>query len=119
MPPASPDPPPSTISLNQEASGGISRGAALPVFAERTIEDRREDARRGIAYAIVGCFVITIVGSFAAFWWRGDNKVDDVVKLIQAVIAPVVAIVGAVTGFYFSSNLSNTANKDRNAGPGA
>ncbi len=47
------------------------------------------------------------------FKYRGDDSVDDIIKLIQAIIAPVVAIVGAVTGFYFSSNISHSARNER------
>ncbi len=107
--PANPSPaaPAASISLDSVASTGS--GLTL---RERTISDRREDARRWIAYLIVACFFITIAGSFIIFIWHGDNKIDDVIKLIQAIIAPVVAIVGAVTGFYFSNTNSSDPPND-------
>jgi cytochrome bd-type quinol oxidase subunit 2 len=85
---------------------------------ERSTELARESSRKLIAYMIVGCFVITITFSFVAFWTRGTASVDEVVKLVQAVIAPVVAIVGAVTGFYFSSAANNQkSSNDRGSSP--
>lgn len=76
---------------------------------ERSINAKREDARAGIAYLIIGCFSVVIVASFLLFFYRGETPVDDVLKIVQAVIAPVIGIVGAVTGFYFSSSASETA----------
>jgi hypothetical protein len=89
---------------------GIVGGSGLQI-RERSIDDKREDARKGLAYIIVGCFAATIVGSFLLFMTKGSASTDDVLKIIQAVIAPVSAIVGAVTGFYFSSNLNNGAGQ--------
>jgi hypothetical protein len=49
--------------------------------------------------------------------YRSDPPVDDVLKLAQAVMAPVVGIVGAVTGFYFSSTSGGSSGRRGDGGP--
>ncbi len=73
-----------------------------------TPEEKREDARSRIAYIIIGLFVAVLAACFYLAWMqlaahRDKATVDDVLKIVQAILSPVVAIVGAVTGFYFSS----------------
>jgi hypothetical protein len=75
----------------------------------QSIAIRQEDARRWIALTIVLLLAFIVVASFASLWLRGSTPVDDIVKVISAIIGPVIGIVGAVTGFYFSE----TRNADR------
>jgi hypothetical protein len=89
------------ISLNAEATPFDA--TAFDRLVIREPRSRREDARQTIAFVIVGCFGLVILFSFITFWTRGKTPVDDLLKLVQAIIAPVIGIVGAVTGFYFSS----------------
>jgi hypothetical protein len=70
----------------------------------QTIALRREGARWWIAFVIVMLLAFIVVASFASLWWRGSTSVDDIVKVISPIIGPVIGIVGAVTGFYFSES---------------
>lgn len=90
----------------------IAESSKPGTIGQRTIDERREDARRGLAYTIVACLAAVVFGSFLLFWTRGAATVDDVVKVIQAVLSPVVGIVGAVTGFYFSSQTAAAAKRN-------
>nr|WP_294505811.1 hypothetical protein [uncultured Rhodopila sp.] len=68
------------------------------------IAKKREDVRWYIALIIVLSLAFIVVASFVSLWVRGETPVDEVVKVIGAITAPVIGIVGAVTGFYFSES---------------
>jgi hypothetical protein len=85
----------SPISLRREEQ-------AFPTV--HSIAKRREDARWYIALIIVLLLAFIVIASFVSLWARGNTPVDDVVKVIGAIIGPVIGIVGAVTGFYFSES---------------
>jgi cytochrome bd-type quinol oxidase subunit 2 len=87
------------ISLN-------TAGASLTV-SEQT-ERKREYARQVLAIIVVSSLAFIVIASFASLWLCGTKNVDDVVKVIEAVISPVVGIVGAVTGFYFGESRTST-----------
>lgn len=65
-----------------------------------SIPRMREVSRKWIAYALIWLLIITALASLGALIWGQIN--DDTLKSIAtSLIAPVVGLVGAVTGFYF------------------
>lgn len=74
----------------------------------------REEKRGEIAMMLLRLLVVVVVAPFVLVAGRGVYlcwgssgicsafpTVDDVLDLIQLVLTPVVALVGAATGFYF------------------
>lgn len=80
-----------------------SEEGTIPLPHER-IAQQREDARKWVARAITSSFVFIITASFFLFLFRGQTPVDDIIKFISSILTPVIGIVGAVTGFYFSES---------------
>ena len=91
----------------------------FPTFDEPVhVAKQREFARQWVALLIVGSLTIIVIGSFVLVWLKGAaSSIDDIIKLIQALIGPVVGIVGAVTGFYFGemrdSRVSGVAQQNK------
>jgi hypothetical protein len=64
----------------------------------------REFARQWIALIVVGSLAFIVVCSFISLWKVPHPSIDEVIKIIEAIISPVIGIVGAVTGFYFGES---------------
>jgi hypothetical protein len=69
----------------------------LSAFDPAGIDSYEAGTRRAIAYAIAGVFVVTVVLVFATLWWHSSASKDSL-----AVLAAVIGVVGAVTGYYFA-----------------
>jgi hypothetical protein len=94
--------------LQQPKEKDISLQAVSGSFTgvtQHTVEVRQEDARTAIALTIAGSLAFIVLATFVTLWSHTIKfkSVDDIVKLVQAVLSPVVGIVGAVTGFYFGA----------------
>jgi len=89
---------PQTISLQAEAGN-------FPGVTEKSVARQQEDARTKISYLIVGSLAFIVLATFFTIWSHTTKfkTVDDLVKIIQAVLGPVAGIVGAVAGFYFGA----------------
>ncbi|WP_376093565.1 hypothetical protein ACE7GA_25770 [Roseomonas sp. CCTCC AB2023176] len=64
----------------------------------------RENVRGHLAYIVVGIFAVLVVATFitAIFAIFGSNgKVEGLLQVVGVLLSPVVALVGAVTGFYY------------------
>lgn len=63
----------------------------------------RETARKWIAYSLMGLLVAIAVATLTA---RIVGQIDDdaLKSIVTGLLAPVVGLVGAVTGFYFGGN---------------
>lgn len=85
----------------------ISLNTVQENFPSLDTARRIEVSRQVIAYLIVGALLFTVVSSFITLWAKSSPlSSDDIVKVIQAIISPVIGIVGAVTGFYFGEKRS-------------
>jgi hypothetical protein len=73
-------------------------------FSVHPIAKQREDARVIISLIIVLSLAFIVIATFVSLWTKGNTPVDDIVKVIGAITAPVIGIVGAVTGFYFGES---------------
>lgn len=81
--PLGPPPPPPTV-------------APVPFDPARA----RETMRGGIAIALLGLLAIMLLALIALLWEHFISP-DDTIKLAGALIAPIITLLGAVTGFYF------------------
>ncbi len=61
-----------------------------------------DQARRNIAYCLIGLLFILCIGTFATVWWT-KIPVDDTLKIVQILLGPVIALVSAATGFYYGT----------------
>jgi hypothetical protein len=101
---------PAVMSLSLQTAS-----AAFTGVTAQQIAARQEDARTWIAFIIVGSMAFIVFATFLLLWLHFDmiKTADDLTKLIQAVLSPVVGIVGAVTGFYFGSRQAQQMTNDR------
>lgn len=73
-------------------------------FKEEPYDPRQQEdsARRRIAYvllSILGLVVIWALGVASFF----PNSIESVLKMLQIILGPIIALVSAATGFYFGS----------------
>lgn len=94
------EPPASTITgtLPEITLGQKEKSGAV----KEVVEARREWARAAVAIMIVGALLIVILSSFGMMF--SGRPVADIKDVVELLIAPVIGIVGAVTGFYFGSS---------------
>ena len=74
-------------------------GTPPPQTATFNIDHEQEKVRGRIASALVGLLFMIVLLAFISHWW-GVNY-DELKGLLELIIAPVVALVGSATGFYF------------------
>jgi len=76
----------------------------IPWSQDRT----RETARGRIALALLGILGFIIAGAFVTLWanWGTGDEIDS---LLTMIFAPVIGLVGAVTGFYFGEKSASSA----------
>ena len=91
---------------SQAADVSLSkRAAGISASVSEKLALQQEDSRSSIALLIVGSLAFIVVAAFVTLWTRGkQTSIDDITRLVQALIGPVAGIVGAVTGFYFGAN---------------
>jgi hypothetical protein len=73
-------------------------------------EKARESVRGNIAIALIALLAATILASFALLWLHPD-RYKDVHDWLDVIFNPLVALVGAATGYYFGSQSSAKSNK--------
>jgi len=72
------------------------------------VEVRREGARQMVSVIIVSTLLIIIVASFGILFMiclntKPPPTTKDLREVLEVMLAPVIGIVGAVTGFYFGA----------------
>lgn len=95
----------SDVAVDDEKQEQVAPHAEqIPWSQDRT----RETARGRIAFALLAILGFIIAGAFVTLWtgWGADGDVDDLLTLI---FAPVIGLVGAVTGFYFGEKSATNA----------
>jgi hypothetical protein len=98
-----------------DAIGGDPKIVASPTeFVARPYDPRpmEDAARRRIAYLLISLLIGICAVSFLAVL-RCSIPVEDVIKLLQVILGPVVALVSAATGFYYGTKMHNS-NSDSN-----
>ena len=66
------------------------------------VAKHQEESRRLVALIIVGSMAFLVAAPFV-FVDLSGAKLEDIIKLVQTLITPVIGVVGAVTGFYYGS----------------
>jgi flagellar basal body-associated protein FliL len=105
------------ISLDQEASNlSLSAGSvSLNPQADllHVTLKKREDARLIIAIMIVISLPFTVAAAFMTLWFLPKLSIEDLIKFIGGIISPVIGLIGAVAGFYFSESKHQENNADK------
>lgn len=81
-----------------ENAGGVSNPRSTPYDPEPD----REKVRGMIALVLVFLLVAIVAVSFLTLWIR-DPSFDNLKGLLELIFAPIIAVVGSATGFYFGS----------------
>jgi hypothetical protein len=63
------------------------------------LEERQERIRGRIAQALIVLLYLIVLPSFFYLWWY--KSLGDLKPLLELILAPIVALVGTATGFYF------------------
>ena len=66
----------------------------------------RESVRGWIALSLIGLLAATIIVSFILLWIHPDRS-KELHDLLALVFGPLVALVGAATGYYFGSQAAD------------
>jgi len=85
-------------------------------------EKARDDIRGKLALLLIYLLIFVVVAAFVSIWiqvliaWTKGNNIDTTIPLkdmLQLILAPVVGLVGAATGYYFgvSSTKPTTPSK--------
>lgn len=65
-------------------------------------EHHRERWRGKVAAGLLGMLGFIIVGSFVSLWFNWARQ-TELEALLTIIFAPVIGLVGAVTGFYYGA----------------
>jgi hypothetical protein len=89
------------LDLSDEKSDAVADDVEIKPYDSRPQED---GARRNIAYALIALLFFVVVWALAAvtFGCAGTNQ-ENITKLVQMLLSPIVALVSAATGFYYGS----------------
>lgn len=71
---------------------------------------KREIARSLIAYLLIGILAFIVIAAMVFLWAKPDRS-KEMHDLLEVLFAPMVALVGAVTGYYFGSAGTNSSGK--------
>ena len=74
------------------------------VFLEEDYNPRPQEdsARRRIAYILLGLLAIVLIWALVSITLLPDSE-ERIVKVLEIVLGPIIALVSAATGFYFGS----------------
>ena len=85
----------------------VSKGPALGPFS---IAKEQEKVRGLIAQGLIVLLAVIILFAFISLWvFRGTF--DDLEKLMTIIFGPVIALVGAATGYYFGGKTAKNEQK--------
>lgn len=90
---------------SETPTGDEHTGLRLKDYDPRPQEDQ---ARRNIAYLLIGLLWLVIAGVFILLAFGTINIID--IKEFAVILGPVVTLVSAATGFYYGtkSNIKHT-----------
>jgi len=63
-------------------------------------------ARRHIAYTLISLLIAVCLATFSTLWWTAV-PVESLLKVVQMLLGPLIALVSAATGFYYGTKASN------------
>jgi hypothetical protein len=86
---------------------GLAAAVRLPPTTVPYDPDKTRENYRGlIAMILISVMSTLIAASFALFWIHPDRS-KDLQQFFSLIFGPVVALVGAATGYYFGSQSAN------------
>ena len=65
------------------------------------VEVVRENTRTGLAYILLGAYLVFLAVLIIVGWLFLGLQVDDITKMVSLTAGVMGGIVGAVVGFYF------------------
>jgi hypothetical protein len=90
--------PPESLDLGSAADTTFSGIETIPYDPTKA----RESVRGWIALSLIALLATTILVSFVLLWIHPDRS-KELHDLLALVFGPLVALVGAATGYYFGS----------------
>ena len=83
----------------------VEASLATPLRKPYDPAPAREKKRGEIALALVAALLFLLLAAFLSLWFKWA-EVAAVEGILEILLAPVVGLVGAVTGFYFGTKQS-------------
>ena len=93
---------PDSLDLGSAAATSFSGIEVVPYAPMKA----RESVRGLIALSLIGLLAATIIVSFILLWIHPDRS-KELHDLLALVFGPLVALVGAATGYYFGSQAAD------------
>ncbi len=93
-----------SVTDNLDYSGEDAKTGQIPephAGANYDPRPQEDDARRRIAYLLIGLLCFTVIGIFVLLGF-GAIAVGDL-KEFGVVLSPIIALVSAATGFYYGT----------------
>jgi hypothetical protein len=88
------------LDLTGEKGSGADGSVPEPSTVPFNSDQDRERIRGYVALILIGLLAVVIVGSFVGLA-TGWTSMADLEKWLTIIVGPLVALVGAATGFYF------------------
>jgi hypothetical protein len=89
---------------------GSEPASVTGLFQRATIPYQREQLRGRIALLLIALLIAVIFISFIMLWFLPANRFDSLIELLQIIFAPIIGLVGAVTGFYYGGGGGRSGN---------
>ncbi|HUF23398.1 MAG TPA: hypothetical protein VMN81_04655 [Vicinamibacterales bacterium] len=102
--------PADTLDLTKDDATRSAGAPPPPATTPYDLAQDQETARATIAYILLSLLGLVIVVSFWLLWAKPDHA-GKLHELLQLVFAPLVALVGAATGYYFGAASAQQARK--------
>ncbi len=82
-------------------AGASTAGLSLPPTKAYDPAPEREGIRGKLAIFLLLLLMGVVLVSFASLWFLNKEGFENLKALLELLLAPIVALVGTVTGFYF------------------
>lgn len=91
--------------MDEEQDIGTTLVEEVPAFSEGDYDPSkdRENMRGTIAIVLISILASEIGASFVFIWIHPDRS-KDLHDLLTVVFGPLIALVGAATGYYYAGN---------------
>jgi hypothetical protein len=64
---------------------------------------------------LIALLIAMVLISFVMLWFLPTSRFDSLMRLLQIIFAPIIGLVGAVTGFYYGGGGSRFDNSAESA----
>ncbi|WP_291384937.1 MULTISPECIES: hypothetical protein [Achromobacter] len=94
------------LDLDAELPGTDDPHASTLVSKPYDPLPHEDEARRTIAYLLIWLLIGICIATFATLWAKA-LPVADLVRILEILLGPIVALVSAATGFYYGTKATN------------